>query len=301
MKSFKSTVLILLGTFLCSFLGFSKYRVGITLLPYYSYTKNIVKDKMDVVPVIPSNVDVHTYHPTANDMKKLTNLDFIVVNGIGHDEFVKPMIRSAMKNNRKLKIINADSETSIMNVAGQKRGSTKNPHTFISITQSIQQIRYIAKRLGQYDPANKAYYNKNAMQYIAKLRSIKNQELRKVRGCNLSNIKIATTHAGYDYLLNEFGLTVSLVIEPHHAQAPNASDLAYAINKIKKDHIAVLFDEEGGNPKNAMTLHNATGIKIAKLSHMTKGNYTADSFENFIRHDLSNVANALKSISKGKR
>ena len=211
------------------------------------------------------------------------------------------MIRSAMKNNRKLKVINADSETSIMNVAGQKRGSTKNPHTFISITQSIQQIRYIAKRLGQYDPANKAYYNKNAMQYIAKLRGIKNQELRKVRGCNLSNIKIATTHAGYDYLLNEFGLTVSLVIEPHHAQAPNASDLAYAINKIKKDHIAVLFDEEGGNPKNAMTLHNATGIKIAKLSHMTKGNYTADSFENFIRHDLSNVANALKSISKGKR
>ena len=169
---------------------------------------------MDVVPVIPANVDVHSYHPTTDDMKKLTNLDYIVINGIGHDEFVKPMINAARKNNKKLKVINADAQTSVMNVAGQKRGRARNPHTFISITQSIQQINYIAKRLGELDPKNRAFYASNARQYTNKLRNIKIQELRKVRGLNLSNIKVATTHAGYDYLLNEFGLTVSLVIEP---------------------------------------------------------------------------------------
>lgn len=301
MKNFKNSIVILAMTLLCSILNFAKPKVGITLLPIYSYVSNIVKDKMDVVPVIPSNVDVHTYRPSAKDIKNLTNIDYIVVNGIGHDEFVKPMINAASKNNKKLKIIYANKESSIMNTAGQKRGKVKNPHTFISITQSIQQVRYIAKKLGDLDPKNRDFYNKNARIYINKLRNIKNVEVKKVRGYNISNIKVATTHAGYDYLLNEFGLTVSLVIEPAHAQAANANDLKYAINQIKNKKIAILFDEEGGNHKNAKTLHKETGITVAQLSHITKGNYTPQAFENFIKHDLQNVSKALINASKGKR
>ena len=48
-----------------------------------------------------------------------------------------------------------------------------NPHSFISITSSIQQIYTIARELGQIDPANKAYYNKNAQAYAQKLRNMK--------------------------------------------------------------------------------------------------------------------------------
>lgn len=301
MKKFKNIIFILFSTLLCSVLTFSKPKIGVTLLPIYSYVANVVKDKMEVVPVIPGNVDIHSYQPTTKDIKKLTNLDYIVINGIGHDEFVKPMIRTAKKNNKKLKVINANSQTSIMNTAGQKRGGVKNPHTFISITQSIQQVQYIAKTLGDLDPKNKDFYSRNAQMYINKLRAIKNKEIRKVRGYNVSNIKVATTHAGYDYLLNEFGLTVSLVIEPAHAQAANANDLKFAINKIKNNKISILFDEEGGNHKNAQVLHNATGITIARLSHMTRGNYTAQAFENFIKHNLENVSNALINDAKGRK
>ncbi len=300
MKKIK-TLIILFSTLLCSVLTFAKPKVGVTLLPIYSYVANVVKDKMEVVPVIPGNVDIHSYQPTTKDIKKLTDLDYIVINGIGHDEFVKPMIRTAKKNNKKLKIINANAQTSIMNTAGQKRGGVKNPHTFISITQSIQQVQYIAKTLGNLDPANRNFYNKNAQIYINRLRALKNREVKKVRGYNVSNVKVATTHAGYDYLLNEFGLTVSLVIEPAHAQAANANDLKYAINQIKNRKIAILFDEKGGNHKNAQTLHNATGITIARLSHMTRGNYTPQAFEIFIKHNLENVSNALINAAKGRR
>lgn len=301
MKNLKNITILLLSTLLCSIFSFAKPKIGITLLPIYSYVSNIVKDKMEVVPVLPENVDVHTYKPVAKDIKKLTDLDYIVVNGIGHDEFVKPMIRTALKNNKKLKIINANTESSIMNTAGQKRGTVRNPHTFISITQSIQQVRYITKMLSQYDAKNKDFYNKNAQTYINTLRRIKQEEVKKIRGLNVSNIKVATTHAGYDYLLNEFGLTVSLVIEPAHGQAANANDLKFAINQINSKHISILFDEEGGNHKNAQTLHNATGITIAQLSHLTKGKYTPKAFENFIKYDLQSVSNALINASKGKK
>lgn len=296
----KKLLLILLSFFSLSFSVFAKPKIGITLLPYYSFVSNIVDDKMEVVTIIPENVDVHSYSPTTKDMEKIMDLDYIVVNGIGHDDFVYPMIEAIRKDNKKLKIIYANSETALLDTAGQKRNGIKNPHTFISIQKSIEQINYIAKKLSEYDEKNKKVYIKNAIEYSKKLRAIKRNELKKIEGFNLSNLKVATTHAGYDYLLNEFGMTVSLVVEPAHGKKPNTKDLKDTIEKIKKEDIVILFDELGTNSKNADILSKETKIKIAYLSHLTRGKYTKEAFENFIKEDFEYVVSAIKSLKKDK-
>lgn len=274
-------------------LSFSKLSVGITLIPYYSYVANIVGDRMNVVPIIPENMDVHSYKPRAKDIKKLANVDIMVINGIGHDEFIYPMLDIAQKQGKKINVINANARTTTMITAGQKKAGLKNPHTFISITQAIQQVDYIATMLGDIDPANRAYYIKNARAYEKKLRQLKRTELEKVKG-KLNNIKIATTHAGYDYLLAEFGLTVTAVVEPAHGQNPSAADLKAVIDKIKKYNLTVLFDEYTGNHRNAQIIQKETGIKVAYLSHATTGKYTKDAFEKFMKQNLESVANAIK-------
>lgn len=64
-------------------------RIGVTLQPYYSYVANIVKDKAEVIPVIRADLhDIHSYQPTFDDIKKLSECDAVVINGIGHDEFI---------------------------------------------------------------------------------------------------------------------------------------------------------------------------------------------------------------------
>ena len=108
MKKIKKFLLFIL--LFIPLISYSKIKVGITLLPYYSFVKNIVKDKMDVVPVLPVNADVHSYQANSNDIKKLLDIDYVVVNGIGHDEFIFPMINTAKKNNKKLQVIYANKE-----------------------------------------------------------------------------------------------------------------------------------------------------------------------------------------------
>ena len=116
----------------------------------------------------------------------------------------------------------------------------------------------------------------------------------------MNDLRIATTHAGYDYLLNEFGLTVSAVVEPTHGQNPNSNDLRNIITKIKNENIKILFDEVVSNNKNASIISKETGVKIAHLSHLTSGSFTEDAFEKFIKQDLENISNAILEVSKGK-
>src|SRR5579864_7941207 len=76
--------------------------IGVTLHPYYSWTRNIVGDLpgFEVRPILPGEIDAGDYQPRPEDIRKLADLDALVVNGIGHDDFISPMLRAS--GNRKV-------------------------------------------------------------------------------------------------------------------------------------------------------------------------------------------------------
>jgi manganese-binding protein len=293
--------LLIVSMILMSAISYGKLKVGVTLQPYYSFVANIVGDKMEVVPAIRGDIyDVHNYKARPEDIKKMATLNILVVNGIGHDEFIYEIVRSARMGG-KIKIINANKGVSLMPVSGMRtKTRIMNPHSFISITSSIQQIYTIARELGQIDPANKAYYNKNAQAYAQKLRNMKAAAIKKVNHLKNLNMKVATSHAGYDYLLSEFGLRVRAVIEPAHGVEPSASDIKAIIDIIKRDKIDVVFVDAQVTNKYSTTIQKATGVRIRSLSHMSRGAYTKDSFERFMKYNLDSLTNAMLEVGKAR-
>ena len=293
--------LLIVSMILMSAISYGKMKVGVTLQPYYSFVANIVGDKMEVVPAIRGDIyDVHNYKARPEDIKKMATLNILVVNGIGHDEFIYEIVRSARMGG-KIKIINANKGVLLMPVSGMRtKTRIMNPHSFISITSSIQQIYTIARELGQIDPANKAYYNKNAQAYAQKLRNMKAAAIKKVNHLKNLNMKVATSHAGYDYLLSEFGLRVRAVIEPAHGVEPSASDIKAIIDIIKRDKIDVVFVDAQVTNKYSTTIQKATGVRIRSLSHMSRGAYTKDSFERFMKYNLDSLTNAMLEVGKAR-
>ncbi|VWL85406.1 metal ABC transporter solute-binding protein, Zn/Mn family [Oceanivirga miroungae] len=276
---------------------FAKLTVGVTMLPYYSYVTNIVGDKMNVVSIVPENINAHNYDPSYEDLTRLKDVDILVVNGIGHDEYAYKMLDAL--NDPKIKVINANENVGLMKASGTSIDQV-NMHTFISISRSIEQVNQIARKLGSIDKKNRIFYLKNASQYNKKLRLMLIEAKKKLKNVDLYNIKISTTHAGYDYLLADFGLTVSVVIEPSVIHSPSAVDLKNAIELIKKEKINILFDEATSNHNNANLIKNETGIYVATLYHLTSGKYTKDNFEKFIKKNLDSVVDALLDINGRK-
>ena len=79
-------------------------KVGVTLHPYYSWTANIVQGTpVELRSILPGEVDAGNYQPRPDDIKKLADLDAIVINGVGHDDFIQGMIEAS--GNKKIVII----------------------------------------------------------------------------------------------------------------------------------------------------------------------------------------------------
>lgn len=275
----------------------AKLKIGITLHPYYSFVTNIVGDKADVVPLIDAEANPHNYQPQPQDMKRASTLDALVVNGIGHDEWAFEILKAAGRKDN-LPLIYANASVALIPIAGdQGNAKVVNPHTFVSTTAAVQQVFEIARRLGELDPKNATTYRTNAITYAARIRGLRADFMSRFAKLDLSTFRCATMHAGYDYLMQEFGLSVSAVIEPRHGVAPTARQLANTIDAIRKANVKVLFAEKYFANGLAKPIEEATGVKMYSLSHISGGPYTADKFEKEMRENLDTVASAIEFAS----
>jgi len=260
--------------------------VGITLHPYYSYVANILGEKGRVLPLIASGFNPHNYALNPADIERLNQLDALVVNGIGHDDFAMIAVDRVKPPN--LTVIYANKDVPLLG-----HGDKYNPHTFVSIDASIRQVYSVAKALGKLDPTNAKYFSKNAFLYAKKLRSLKRNIQTILIKKDLSKVKIASTHNAYGYFLQEFGLTVSAVVEPAHGIKPSAAQLQKTIDEIRKADIDVLFTELNMANSYIDVIEQETGIKVYHFSHMTHGEYHKEMVEQAMRHNINKLTEAL--------
>ncbi|PSU23901.1 ABC transporter substrate-binding protein [Photobacterium phosphoreum] len=270
-----------------------KLTIGITLQPYYSYVKAVVGDKADILPLVDAGFNPHNYLPQPNDLRRLKQMDVIVVNGVGHDDFALKVIDAANRDD--LVVIKANNDVPLLPAMGQSVGNgAVNPHTFVGLSTTIQKVYTLANKLAELDPNNAAEYRKNARDYAKKFRLMKRKAMLTLGDLDTSGMKVATTHNAYGYLLQEFGVDVAAVIEPAHGVEPSASQLQDTIEKIKQSGIDVLFYELNMPNRYVDTIEKATGVKLYRFSHMTHGQYEADKVEIEMQQNLVSLVEAMQ-------
>jgi zinc transport system substrate-binding protein len=273
-------------------------KIGITLHPYYSFVANIVGDRAEIIPLIDADANPHGYAPQPADMIRITSMDVLVVNGIGHDSWAFEILDAAGMR-EKLTLIYANDGVSLIPVAGDPSGAkVVNPHTFISTTAAIQQVYTIARRLGELDPENAALFRDNGRRYALEIRKLRAEFDAQIVGASLSKFRCATMHSGYDYILQELGLQVTAVIEPRHGVEPTARQLAETIDRIKAANVNVLFAEKYFASKLSDTIREATGVKMYSISHISSGEYTAQKFIDEMRENLTTLATAINEAGQ---
>ena len=263
-------------------------KIGVTLHPYYSWTKNVVGDLpgYEVRSILPGEIDAGDYQPRPEDIKKLVDLDAIVVNGIGHDDFIMPMIRSS--GNKRIIIIRPNDTTPQIHAA---HGASTNSHTFISFTNAIQQTYAIEKALAALRPQDAAALQRNAADYARRLRLIKSKAAQQLAEAKIT--RVVTVHDGYGYLLQEFGLEVAGVVQPAHGLTPSAAELRDMVKLLQKEKIRVVFSEETFPPPMLKVLKDEGGVKVYIITHIASGEYTADKFEREMQRNVDTMIRAL--------
>lgn len=268
--------------------GAPTLKVGVTLHPYFSWTKNVVGmlPGYEIRPILPGEIDAGDYQPRPEDIKKLIDLDAIVVNGIGHDDFIFSMIKAS--GNTRIRVIRPNEATPQIRAAN---GTGVNSHTFISFTNAIQQTYAIERELATLRPKDAAALQQNAAEYARRLRQIKSKSATRLADAKIT--RVVTVHDGYGYLLQEFGLDLAGVVQPAHGLTPSAAELRDMVRLLQKEKISVVFSEETFPVPLLKVLRDEAGVKVYSISHIASGPFTADRFEREMQTNVETMIRAL--------
>jgi zinc transport system substrate-binding protein len=263
-------------------------KIGVTLHPYYSWVANVIEGakNVELVAILPGDVDSGDYQPSPEDIKKLSDLDALVVNGIGHDEFIPDMVKAS--GNTSLVVIKANEGTPLLPGA---HGEAVNSHTFLSFTNAIQQTYAIAKILGQLRPDLNDAFQRNADGYVKRLRKIKADATTKLAGAKTK--RVVTVHDGYSYLCQEFDVVVAGVVQPSHGLTPSAEELGGMVDLLGKEKIDVILTEESFPQKLLDVISKSQPVRVYVISHVAKGKYRASEFEEVMQQNVDTLVKAL--------
>ena len=263
-------------------------KIGVTLHPYYSWTSNVVGNLpgYEVRALLPGDVDAGEYQPRPQDIKRLADLDVVIVNGIGHDDFIVPMLKAS--GNTRATIVRVNAETPMIRAG---RGTGVNSHTFISFSNAIQQTYAIQRALARLRPQDAATLQQNAAEYARRLRGIKAKAASQLADATIT--RVVTVHDGYGYLLQEFGLEVGGVVQPSHGLTPSAGELRDMVALLKREKISVVFSEATFPEPLLRVLRDEAGVSVFIISHIASGPFTADKFEREMQQNADTMIRAL--------
>jgi zinc transport system substrate-binding protein len=269
-------------------------KVGVTLHPYYSWTRNIVAGTdVEVRSVLPGEVDAGSYQPRPQDVLKLKDLDVLVMNGLGHDDFIAAMLTAA-GNESLLKLTPSDATPTLKGAHGE----AANSHTFISFTNAIQQTYFLERELAKLRPEHAAAFHRNATGYARRLRKIKADAAAALK--DVAEPRLAAVHDGYAYLLQEFGLEAAVVIEPAHGLVPSAAELSTAIAGLRRERLTVILSEESFPAPLLEVVRKEAGAAVHVLSHVATGDYTDEKFEREMAENAAVLVRALAPETKSR-
>jgi ABC-type Zn uptake system ZnuABC Zn-binding protein ZnuA len=252
--------------------------------------QNVAGDRVYITPLIPINVDPHSFEPAPRDVVQIAQSRALIINGGGIETWLKPVLDKSGGN---LVVIEASK-----GLTSRTQPET-DPHFWMDPNNVISYVATIRDGLTQVDPAGKNVYTQNANQYIARLKELDVWTAGQVQQIPPEKRLLVTNHESLGYFADRYGFKVIGTIIPSVStdSSPSAQEVAQLINLIRSTGVKAIFLETGANPDLAQQIGSETGVKVITDLHtesLTDSSGPAPTYIDMIKSDVNSIVGALK-------
>ena len=275
----KKSFLIIIAVLASFSLSFAKLKVVATTQDLASIASFIGKDRIDLNYIAKGYQDPHFVDSKPSYLLKLRQADLLIAVGLELEVGWLPVL---VKDSRNSKLISGkgylDASQGIevrekpIGQITRAEGDVHpygNPHYWLDPVNGKIVAASIARKLGELDPANSEFYQKNLEAFQRQIDE-QLQEWQKLME-PLRGAKVITYHRTRGYFADRFGLEIAGEIEPKPGIPPTPSHTLEIINRIKADKIKVIVAEPFYDLKTPESIALKTGAKVLVLPSSVGG------------------------------
>ena len=252
--------------------------------------RQIGGDRVSVKVLLPIGSDPHAFEPRPQDVAALTDADVVLVNGLGLEATLQPLLGNARA------VVTVSDGITALPFAGEKGGL--DPHVWQDPNNVIIWANNMANAFAKADPSHADEYAANAKAYIAELTSLDAWIKEQVAQIPEANRKLVTDHEDFGYFTARYGFQQVGAVVPSVSteSAPSAQELAALEDAIRSSGVKAVFVGSTVSPDLSRRVADDTGVKLVYLftDSLSAAGGDAESYLAFMRHNVNAIVEALK-------
>jgi len=288
----------------------SKISVVATTSIVADIVRQVGREYVDVLVLLPLGTDPHDYTPAPQDIAKISAAQVVFANGAGLEEFLEPLIENAGASDRLVKVsdgielhdfgdVHLDEEKEDEHAEEEdSKYKGGDPHTWVDPNLVKVWVENIRAELTKLDPANAGAFQANAAAYLVELDNLDAWIREQVALIPEANRKIVTDHQVFGYFAERYGFEQVGAIIPGYSTlaAPSAQEIAALQDAIRVLGVKAVFVGETVNPTIAQRVAEDTGTQLVLVYHgsLSEPGGPADNYLDFIRYNVTAKVEALK-------
>lgn len=252
-------------------------------------------EHVSVTSLVPKGGEVHTFDPTPSDVRRIADADIIVVNGLGLDEWLANLVKSAGTDAPVVVLAeNLDGVAYLDGGSDEAGHGGANPHLWLNAAYAAKYAERIAAALAAADPGNAQAYEAGLAAYASVLADLDASAKRTLGAIPEANRTVISFHDAFPYFAAAYGLTIDGTVVDSPGQDPSAGDVSALIRAIKDKDIKAIFAEAQFNDDLVRTIADETDASVvSNLYTDTLGDAPADTYAGMMTWNIEQVASAL--------
>lgn len=276
-------------------------RIVTTIFPEYDWVREILGDQAkeaEFINLFDKGVDIHSFQPTANDMKEISDCDLFIYVGGESDKWVEEALKN--KSNPRRKVIRLmdllseqlQKEEPIEGVKEEKEEEdAEDEHVWLSLKNAQKIIPPLAEALEELFPQQKNQLQKNAEAYLEKLKAL-DQEYEKITQKGKRKTLLFGDRFPFLYLTKDYGLKYYAAFSGCSAETEASFErVSFLAGKVNEQNLPFILTIEGSDQKLAKTIIENTANKDQKISCM-------NSMQSIHREEIEKGISYLKIMEE---
>ena len=277
----------------------TKLKVVATNSIIADITKNIAGDKIDLHSIVPVGQDPHEYEPLPDDVKKTSEANLILYNGInletGGNAWFKKLVQNAKKEENK-DYYAVSEGVDVIYLEGQHEKGKEDPHAWLNLENGMIYAKNIAKQLEAKDPKNKDFYEANLKTYLEKLSKLDKESKDKFNNIPAEKKMIVTSEGAFKYFSKAYNVPSAYIWEINTEEEGTPDQIKTLVEKLRKTKVPSLFVESSVDERPMQTVSKDTNIPIYEkifTDSIAEPGQNGDSYYSMMKWNLDKISEGL--------
>jgi ABC-type Zn uptake system ZnuABC Zn-binding protein ZnuA len=296
---------------------------GLSVVAVTTYLADIVQnvagDRLEVGSLIPEGADAHSFEPSPQDAKLLTEGDVIIRDIEGLTPLVDDLIEASAHEGQVVVDAaagltgrpadeeeghdEADHEEATHDEAEGTEGAEHHhdtggidPHFWLDPVNVITYVQNIRQALVAADPDGADVYQANADAYVAKLKELDEWIAQQVDQIPAEHRLLVTNHEEFGYFAARYSIEVVGAVIPSVSSeaSPSAQQLSTLISQIKATGAPAIFLEAGSNTDLADEVAREAGVTVVDDLYTHSVSKDAPTYIDMMRWNTNHIVEALR-------